>query len=85
MLAEEAAALVSATAEITDEKIAAARDRLQSTLAAVRETTGNLENRVREGLHSMEETVRHHPYETIVVALGLGTLAGCLLCCRYRA
>lgn len=85
VLAEEAAALVSATAEATDEKVVAARDRLRSTLVVVKETTENLQSRFREGLHSVEETARQHPHETVLVALGLGVLAGCWLCCRSRA
>ena len=78
-LVEDARALLEATAEIADEKVAPARKRLEEALAAGRETYEELQERVKRGARIADETVRSHPYESIAVAFGVGALIGFLV------
>jgi ElaB/YqjD/DUF883 family membrane-anchored ribosome-binding protein len=79
VLADEARALVTATSQIADEKVTAARVRLEKALASAKETALRLEERARERAHQADALVRTHPYESVAVAFGLGALIGVLV------
>lgn len=78
-LAEEARALLDATAEVGGEKVARARQRLAVVLEKARESCDHLREKTIEGARAADKTVREHPYAAIGMALGLGALAGFLL------
>jgi ElaB/YqjD/DUF883 family membrane-anchored ribosome-binding protein len=82
-LADDTRALLNATAEVADEKVAQARKRLQSALASGRVAYEDLQSRAREGARAAEECVRKHPFESMAVAFGAGALIGVLLTRRY--
>jgi len=79
VLAEEARGLLDATAEVSGEKIARARQRLAEVLEKARETCDNLKEKAVEGARAADESVREHPYAAIGMAFGLGAVLGCLL------
>lgn len=78
-LAEDARALLEATSEVADEKVAEARKRLAAALNGGRQISARLQEKAIHGAKVADQTVRTHPYETIAVAFGLGALVGCLL------
>ncbi len=78
-LADEALALFQATADISDEKVAEARKRVEAALASGRDTLTQLQKRARESAAAADQAVRQHPYESIAVAFGVGALLGFLV------
>jgi ElaB/YqjD/DUF883 family membrane-anchored ribosome-binding protein len=78
-LAEDARALLEATAEITDEKITEARKRLADALETGKETYENVRERVILGAQAADRAVHEHPYPTMAVVFGIGALVGFLL------
>jgi ElaB/YqjD/DUF883 family membrane-anchored ribosome-binding protein len=84
-LIEEARALLTATADVAEEKICEARKRLAAALDDGTGIYGHLGERAVEGVKAANRTVRENPYEAIGIALGLGAIIGCLaarLCSR---
>jgi ElaB/YqjD/DUF883 family membrane-anchored ribosome-binding protein len=74
-LADDARELISATANLTSEKIAAARDRLSSAVDAAK-------SRAIDGARATDEAIRTYPYQSIAIAFGVGALAGYFLARR---
>ena len=81
-LAEDARALLEATSEITDEKVAEARKRLADALETGKEAYENLRERVLLGAKAADRAVHEYPYPTMAVVFGVGALVGFLLCRR---
>lgn len=82
-LADNARALLTATAEVTDEKIASARARLESALDRAHDFMDEAKDKVKDRARAADTVVRSHPYESLAVAFGVGTLLGCLLGRRH--
>jgi len=78
-LVEDARGLLEATAEIADEKVAAARKRLNEALESGMETYEVLQERVVKGAKIADKTVRDHPYQSIAIAFGVGAVIGYLI------
>jgi len=86
-VAEEARALMAATAEVAEEKVAAARRRLAAALERAREAYGCVREKAVEEAKAANAAVHHRPYEAIGIAFGVGALIGYLVsqrcCCRH--
>ncbi|MEY2409456.1 MAG: ElaB protein [Verrucomicrobiota bacterium] len=82
ILAEDARALMAATADVAGEKVAEARKRLGAALESGKELYGRVRERAVEGAKAADQSVREHPYQAIGVALGLGALLGYLMARR---
>jgi ElaB/YqjD/DUF883 family membrane-anchored ribosome-binding protein len=80
-LADDARALLEATANITDGKIAEARQRLSEALESGKEAYENLRERVIHSARAADQAVHEHPYPTMAVVFGLGAVVG-FLCSR---
>ncbi len=78
-LAEDAKALLAATANIADEKVAHARSRLESALATGKQAYAKVQERAVAGARAADQCVREHPYQSIAAAFGIGALVGYLL------
>jgi ElaB/YqjD/DUF883 family membrane-anchored ribosome-binding protein len=78
-LADDARALLEATSDIADEKIAAARERLADALSSGKQTYARLQQRVVDGAKVADQTVRTHPYQSVAVGFGVGILVGMLI------
>ena len=78
-LAEDARALMAATADVAGEKVSEARKRLAAALERGREIAGNVLDKAVEGANAADEAVREHPYQAIGIALGVGALIGFLV------
>lgn len=84
-LAEDAQALLSATADVAGEKVGEARKRLAAAVERGREVYGRVREQAIEGAKVTDEVVREHPYQAIGIGVGVGAILGYLLaarCCR---
>ena len=81
-LAEDAHALLEVTADITDKKVAAARERLSAALEHGQEAYAHLQERALRGAKVVDQAVHKHPYPTVFAAVGLGALIGFILARR---
>ena len=78
-LAEDARALVAATADVAGEKVGEARKRLAAALESGKEVYGRVRDKAVEGAKVADQAVHEHPYESIGIALGVGALIGYLV------
>ena len=81
-LAEDAQALMSATADVAGEKVGEARKRLAAALESGKEVYGRVRDKAVEGAKATDQVVHEHPYEAIGIALGVGALIGYLVARR---
>src|ERR1700691_1427960 len=77
-LAEDARALMAATADVAGEKVGEARKRLAAALERGKEIYGRVREKTVEGAKAADETVREHPYQAIAIGVGVGALIGYL-------
>jgi ElaB/YqjD/DUF883 family membrane-anchored ribosome-binding protein len=81
-LAENARALLSATAEVAGGKVAEARQRLALALENAKAVAGNVRDKAVAGAKATDKAVRKHPYKAIAIAVGTGALIGCAVARR---
>ena len=81
-LAEEARALIAATADVAGEKVGEARKRLAAALERGKELYGRVREKAVEGAKAADEAVHEHPYQAIAIALGVGAILGYLFARR---
>ena len=77
-LAEDARALMAATADVAGEKVSDARKRLAAALERAKEIAGRVREKAVEGAKATDEAVREHPYQAMAVAFGVGAIVGYL-------
>ena len=78
-LAEDACALMAATADVAGEKVGEARKRLAAALESGKEIYGRVRAKAVEGARAADQTVHDHPYQTIGIAFSVGALIGFLV------
>ena len=81
-LAEDARALMAATADVAGEKVSEARKRLAAALENGKVLYGRVRDKAVEGAKVADKAVHEHPYEAIGVAFGIGALVGYLIARR---
>jgi ElaB/YqjD/DUF883 family membrane-anchored ribosome-binding protein len=81
-LAEDARALMSATADVAGDKVGEARQRLATALENGKEMYGRVRDKAVEGAKATDQAVRENPYQAIGIALGVGALIGYLVARR---
>ena len=81
-LAEDARALMAATADVAGEKVGEARKRLAAALERGKEIYGRVREKAVEGVKATDEAVHEHPYQAIGIAFGVGALMGYLVARR---
>jgi len=81
-LAEDARALMAATADIAGEKVAEARKRLAAALEKSKGIYGQVRNKTVHGVKIADQTVRDNPYQAIGIAFGIGAVIGCVIASR---
>jgi ElaB/YqjD/DUF883 family membrane-anchored ribosome-binding protein len=77
-LAEDARALVAATADVAGDKIAEARKRLTAALDSGKELIGRVREKAVDHAKDADQVIRDNPYQTVAIALGVGALIGYL-------
>jgi ElaB/YqjD/DUF883 family membrane-anchored ribosome-binding protein len=78
-IVENAQDLLAATANVSDAKVTAARNRLKDALQNSRELLDDLKDKALAGAKVTDETIRQYPYQSLGVALGIGLFVGFLL------
>jgi ElaB/YqjD/DUF883 family membrane-anchored ribosome-binding protein len=78
-LVEDTRALLAATADVTGDKVAAARERVTSALEAAKDTYAEAQKSAVAGAKAADKLVRDHPYHALGIAFGLGALVGVLM------
>jgi len=78
-LAEDARALMVATADVAGEKVSEARKRLAAALERGKEIAGRVRDQAVEKAKAVDETVHEHPYRVMGLAFGVGVLVGILV------
>jgi ElaB/YqjD/DUF883 family membrane-anchored ribosome-binding protein len=81
-LAEDARALMTATADVAGEKVGEARKRLASALESAKEIAGNVRDKAIAGAKVADQTVRENPYQAIAIGVGVGAVLGYLIARR---
>jgi len=81
-LAEDARALLTATAEVPGEEVGEARRRLAAALERGKEICGRVREKVVEGAKATDQAVHKHPYQAMGIALGVGALLGYVIALR---
>lgn len=81
-LADDARAMLTATADVAGEKVGEARRRLAAALDRAKEIGGHVRDRAVAGAKVADQTVRENPYQAIAVGVGVGALVGFLLARR---
>ncbi len=81
-LADDARALMAATADVAGEKVAEARKRLAAALESAKEIASKVKDKAVEGAKVTDKTIRENPYQAIAVGVGIGFLLGYLIANR---
>ena len=81
-LADDARALMAATADVAGEKVGEARKRLAAALESGKEIYGRVRDKAVEGAKAADEAVRENPYQAIAIGVGVGALIGYLVARR---
>ena len=81
-LAEDARALMAATADVAGEKVGEARKRLTASLESAKEMASRVRDKAVEGAQAADDVVREHPYQALGIAFGVGALVALLLARR---
>jgi ElaB/YqjD/DUF883 family membrane-anchored ribosome-binding protein len=82
-LAEDARALLAATADVAGEKAGEARKRLAAALERSREIYGSVRDKAVDVAKTADEAVRERPYHAIAVGVGIGAILGFLIARRF--
>ena len=78
-LAKDARALMAATADVAGEKVAEARKRLAAALDSGKQIFGRVREKAVEGAQASDQLVRENPYQSLVIAFGVGAVVGFVL------
>ncbi|MEY4917033.1 MAG: hypothetical protein RL616_946 [Verrucomicrobiota bacterium] len=78
-LANDARALLTATADVAGEKVGDARKRLAAALESAKHIAANVRDKAVAGAKVADQTVRENPYQAIAIGVGVGALVGYLL------
>jgi ElaB/YqjD/DUF883 family membrane-anchored ribosome-binding protein len=78
-LAEDARALMAATADVAGEKVGEARKRLAAALERGKELAGNVRDKAVASAKLVDQTVRENPYQAIAIGVGVGVILGYLV------
>jgi len=81
-LADDARALLTATADVAGEKVGEARKRLAAALDRAKAIGGCVRDQAVAGAKATDEAVHAHPYQAIAIGVGVGALLGFLVARR---
>ena len=81
-LAEDARALMAATADVAGEKVGEARKRLAAALESAKHIAANVRDKAVAGAKVADQAVHEHPYQAIAIGVGVGAVIGYLLARR---
>ena len=77
-LADDARALMAATANVAEEQVVQARQRLAAALKRGQKVYDRVRDEAVAELEATNQSVHEHPYPAIGLAFGVGVVLGCL-------
>ena len=83
-LADDAQALMAATADVAGEKVGQARKRLAAALDRAKQMAGTVRDKAVAGAKATDAAVHEHPYHAMAIACGLGASIGYLAARRGK-
>ena len=83
-LADDARALMAATADVAGDKVVEARKRLAAALDSGKQIFGRVREKTVESAKAADQVVRENPYQSLVIAVGVAVVIGYLLGRRDR-
>lgn len=79
----DAEALIKASAEPGHERLNEAKARIRETVDAAKRRLADAQHRAaqegKEAMRATDDYVRHHPWQAVGIAAGIGLIAGLLL------
>jgi ElaB/YqjD/DUF883 family membrane-anchored ribosome-binding protein len=75
-LAEDARALMAATADVAGEKVSEARKRLAAALERGKEIASDVRDKAVKSAKVVDQKVRENPYQAVAMGVGVGVLIG---------
>jgi ElaB/YqjD/DUF883 family membrane-anchored ribosome-binding protein len=81
-LADDARALVAATADVAGDKVGEARQRLAAALERGKHLYGQAREKAIQGCEATDAIVHRNPYQAIAIGVGLGAVFGYLIARR---
>ncbi len=81
-LADDARALMAATADMAGEKVSEARKRLAAALERAMEMAATVREKAVASAKVADQAVHEHPYQAIAIGVGVGALIGYLVARR---
>ena len=73
-LADDARALMTATADVAGDKVGEARERLAAALDSAKEIAGRVRDKAVEGVKAADQAVRGKPYQAMGIAFAVGAV-----------
>ena len=77
-LAEDARALLAATANVAEDQVVQARQRLAAALERGQQVYGRVRDEAVAEAKATDRALHEHPYQAIGLAFGAGVVLGCL-------
>lgn len=81
-LAQDARALMVATADMAGDQVEAARKRLAAALDSGRDMCGHVKDKAIDGAKAANVAMHDHPYTAVATGIGLGAILGYLIARR---
>jgi ElaB/YqjD/DUF883 family membrane-anchored ribosome-binding protein len=82
-LSDDARVLLAATADVAEEHVIEARERLAAALDEGKAVWTRVQDRAIDGAHATDGVIRSHPYHAMTIALGIGAVLGLLASRRH--
>jgi ElaB/YqjD/DUF883 family membrane-anchored ribosome-binding protein len=83
-VADDTQALLAATADIVEDKVVQARNRLSAAIETAREKCALASKNAVESAKAADKAIRDKPYQAMGIAFAVGTLVGILLMRRSK-
>ncbi len=78
-LADDAQALIAATADVAGDKVGEARRRLSAAVKRAKELAITVREKTVAGAKATDEAIHEHPYQAIGIGVAVGVLIGYLI------
>lgn len=80
--AKDARSLISDTTDVATQKFGGVRQRVAKTVESTKETAGRVRDQAVGYAKAADKAVHKHPYRSLGIAMGVGTILGYLVFLR---
>jgi ElaB/YqjD/DUF883 family membrane-anchored ribosome-binding protein len=78
-IADDTRALLAATADVAEEKVVEARNRLTAAMSYAKDSCAAVQKKAVASAKATDKAIRDNPYQAIGIAFGVGALVGFIL------